>query len=230
MKFCGIDIGTTNTKAVLIDADGGLIDRASIAAQPLPVGIETVGWYEYFCDVFDYFASKGHFADSKVICSITTQSGSFILLDEKLNPVSRVYSWIENADDDTTQDMINALDTERYYHITGRPVFDDCYFITHPGRDIVEDCFGNIIGTDSVMKPIGRGLDELLSQLNITTKQHVGMEKNFSLEYFPGEPITANNIKEMDTAQAVRSYMEAIGSLVASCLRNSSLKKAAKLS
>lgn len=36
-------MGTTNTKAVLIDADGGLIDRASIAAQPPQVGIEVPG-------------------------------------------------------------------------------------------------------------------------------------------------------------------------------------------
>ena len=119
MIFCGIDIGTTNTKAILIDSEGGLLDRANITVERSDSGVETANWYEHFCGIFDYFSSKGHFADSKVICSITAQGGSFILLDEKFNPVSRAYSWTENADENTVKDMINVLGNEQYYHKTG---------------------------------------------------------------------------------------------------------------
>ena len=105
MIFCGIDIGTTNTKAVLIDSNGELIDRLGIAAGLTEAGVEVVDWYEHFCDIFDYFASKGYITGNKVICSITAQGGSFVLLDEKFDPVSRSYSWTENAD---------GLQTERF--------------------------------------------------------------------------------------------------------------------
>ena len=115
MIFCGIDIGTTNTKAVLIDSDGQLIDRANINVERSDAGVETAYWYEHFCDIFDYFSSKGHFADSTVMCSLTTQGGSFILLDQKFNPVSRTYSWTENADENTVEDMINVLGNEQFY-------------------------------------------------------------------------------------------------------------------
>jgi len=117
MIFCGIDIGTTNTKAVLIDSNDRLIDRVSIVAPQ--TDIEAVSWYEHFCGVFDYFASKNYFADNKVICSITAQGGSFVLLDEKFAPVSRAYSWTETANNDTARDMVGALGAEQYYHLTG---------------------------------------------------------------------------------------------------------------
>jgi sugar (pentulose or hexulose) kinase len=32
MVFCGIDIGTTSTKAVVLDRDGRVLDEAALAA------------------------------------------------------------------------------------------------------------------------------------------------------------------------------------------------------
>lgn len=116
MIYCGIDIGTTNTKAVLIDSGGVLIDTANISAD---FGAESVGWYESFCGIFDYFDSKGHFSDNSIVCSITTQGGSFVLLDGKFDPVSRVYSWTENAGPDSVQSLIDSFGIKQYYHITG---------------------------------------------------------------------------------------------------------------
>lgn len=367
MIFCGLDIGTTNTKAVLIDSEGGLIDRANITVERSDASVETANWYEHFCGIFDHFSSKGHFADSKVICSITAQGGSFILLDEKFNPVSRAYSWTENTDENTVKDMINVLGNEQYYHKTGwepsnwlmacklkdivskkqipentkyvatvpdfihsqiagefitditnaqitglcdfqkaswdekildwvginklylpriadnlsilfddihtkwgiisfatsshdqyaaiqaaglakdkeamigsgtawvinartnKPVFDNCNFIAHPGRDVFGGCFGNIIGTGSAMKPIGRGLDELLAKFNLTAKQLGALEKKFDRNDFPKEALSADNIKETDPARAVKRYMEATGSLVAFLLEKFQPEKGGKI-
>jgi len=367
MIFCGIDIGTTNTKAVLIDTDGELIDGICIATGPTEASIRAIKWYEHFCGVFDYFASKGHIADHKVICSITAQGGSFVLLDEKFAPVSRAYSWTENADDNTAKYMATDLDTKEYYHITGwepaswlmvcklkdlvskkqipentryiatvpdfilsqltgkfitditnaqitglcdfqkagwdektlnwvgidnsflpeieddlsilfedvqtkwgkisfatsshdqyaamhaaglqkdkemmlgtgtawvinirksKPVFDDHNFITHPGRDIFKGCFGNIIGTGSIVKPIGRGLDELLAKFKLTTKQLADMEKEFDRECFPKKPVAVNNIKETAASQAIKRYMEATGSLVTFLLEKFESEKIGKI-
>jgi len=119
MYFCGIDIGTTNTKAVLIDSDGGLIDSASIVVECSGTSIEQTNWYDQFSAIFDEFYSKGYFTDSKVICSITAQGGSFILLDEKFNPVSRSYSWTETAATDVVEGIKNIFGAKQYYRITG---------------------------------------------------------------------------------------------------------------
>ena len=367
MVFCGIDIGTTNTKAVLIDSDGILLDRVSIVEKSPQAGIETVVWHKHFCDIFDYFASKGHFSDNKVICSITTQGGSFVLLDKKFNPISRAYSWTESADDNTVRDMTDILGIKEYYHITGwepsrwamackikdlvskkhlpentryiatvsdfihsqitgkfvtditnaqitglcdfqkagwdekilnwvginnsflpkiaanlsilfddvqtqwgkisfatsshdqyaamqaaglakdkevmlgtgtawvinartsRPVFDDCNFIAHPGRDVFEGCFGNIIGTGLMTKPMGKGLDELLAKFDLTTKQLGNMEKEFDPEDFPKEAVITDNIKDTVSTRAIKRYMEASGSLVAFLLEKFQYKKGGRI-
>ena len=45
MVFCGIDIGTTNTKAVLLDSDGNFLDTISFDTRLN--GIETAErWYQ----------------------------------------------------------------------------------------------------------------------------------------------------------------------------------------
>ena len=119
MVFCGIDIGTTNIKGVLIDAEGKLVDRVSMRARSAQNDIKTSCWYKRFCDILDHFSSKGHFSDTSITCSITAQGGSFILLDEEFSPVSRAYSWTENADDTTVQDLINVFGVESYYQKTG---------------------------------------------------------------------------------------------------------------
>ena len=368
MIFCGIDIGSTNTKAILIDADGGLIDRISIAVDPARDDIEMVGWYEHFCDIFDYFDSKGYLAESKVICSITAMAGSFVLLNENFKPVSRVYNWTENSSEDTVANMINSIGTEAYYHLTGwepnswlmacklkdlvsknqlpentryiatvpdfilsqltgefvtdistaqitglcnfqktvwdekildwigiensflpkivdnlsiifddvktrwgkisfatsshdqyaaiqaaglakdkevmlgtgtawvinsrtsKPLFNDRNFIIHPGRDIFKESFGNITGIAiGSMPTIGRGLDELLSKFNLTTKQLADMEKKFNRKDFPKGPIALNSTEETVAIDAIKSYMEASGSLVAFLLEKFRSKKDGKI-
>ena len=121
MVFCGLDIGTTNTKGVVLGRDGELLDCVSIACQWQTERGEAgaVSWYEHFCQVLEYFASKGHLADEEIFCSVTAQGGSFVLLDGDFQPVSRVYSWTERVSDSVVEDLNSRLDERWYYHTTG---------------------------------------------------------------------------------------------------------------
>jgi len=112
---------------------------------------------------------------------------------------------------------------------TSKPIFDDRNFIAHPGRDISKGCFGNIIASGSIIKPIGRGLDELLAKFNLTTKQLANMEKEFDRNDFPKEALIADNIKESTASQAIKRYMEATSSLVAFLLEKFESEKSGKI-
>lgn len=360
MIYCGIDIGTTNTKGALLDPDGELIDTTNISTNQSDSDSKSIGWYDSFCSVLDYFSSKGHFSNDSIACSVTAQGGSFVLLDKKFNPVSRIYSWTEAAGANFAQSLIDSFGIKGYYHITGwqpgswlmacklkelisnkqipetarhiataadfihsqiagkfitditaaqitglcdfqksawnekivnwagidssflpriandlsilcdnvqtkwgkvsfttsshdqyaamqaaglkkdteamlatgtawvinarnsQPAFDDNSFMTHPGRDLFADCFGNIIiAASDLSMPIGKGLDDLLARLDIDTQKLAQMEKDFGPDQIPAEAIDTDLLNKEAAIQnypaslATRRYMEATASLVA---------------
>jgi len=115
MVFCGLDIGTSHTKAVILDRDGFLLDTLR-----LPAGTET-DWYEHFCRVLDHFSCKGHFVGKEIVCSVTGQGGSFVLLDDRYQPVSEPHSWTDVAEETAVRDMIDTLGMRNVYQQTGWP-------------------------------------------------------------------------------------------------------------
>ncbi len=117
MVFCGVDIGTTSTKAVALAPDGLVLDEMSLPA-PATSGVY---WYEHFRRVMDTFASKGRFAGEEIVCSVTGQGGSFVLTDESFGPVGAACSWTELAEETVVRDMIDTFGESGYYHLTGWP-------------------------------------------------------------------------------------------------------------
>jgi len=115
MVFCGLDIGTTHTKAVLLDRDGLLLDTLGLSA-----GTKT-DWYGDFCRVLDFFSSQGHFVDKEIVCSVTGQGGSFVFLDDQYQPVSEPHCWTDLAEEAVVRDMIDTLGVRDVYQQTGWP-------------------------------------------------------------------------------------------------------------
>ncbi len=115
--FCGIDFGTTNTKAVLVDSAGHLLDSVSMATCPA----RKPDFYGLFGKVMGSFGSSHGLSDAKVVCSITAQGGSFALLDENFKPVSRLYSWTENSEIPAVKSLMETFGKETYYRLTGWP-------------------------------------------------------------------------------------------------------------
>jgi len=117
MVFCGIDIGTTSTKAAVLDCDGRVIDETTLAA---PATGEAY-WHEHFCQVLDLFASRGRFRGEEIVCSVTGQGGSFVLTDEAFHPVGGACSWTELADEAIVRDMADTFGKSGFYRLTGWP-------------------------------------------------------------------------------------------------------------
>ena len=119
MVFCGVDIGTTSTKAVVLDRDGQVLEDIALTA---PTRDENeVHWYEHFGRVMDHFASRGRFRDNEIVCSVTGQGGSFVLVDSRYRPVSAVCRWSELADQTVVRDLIDTFGETAYYRTTGWP-------------------------------------------------------------------------------------------------------------
>ncbi len=119
MIFCGVDIGTTSTKAVIVDREGQVLDDV---AFPAPAGGETpVYWYQHFCHVMEHFAAQGRSRGEEIACSVTGQGGSFVLLDDSHQPVSTACSWTALAPEDVVRSLIDIFGETAYYHLTGWP-------------------------------------------------------------------------------------------------------------
>jgi sugar (pentulose or hexulose) kinase len=117
MIFCGIDIGTTSTKAVVLDRDGEVLDETVLGA---PTTGEAY-WYEHFCQALDFFASRGRFRGEDIACSVTGQGGSFVFTDESFHPVGGACSWTELADEAIVRDMVDIFGESGFYRLTGWP-------------------------------------------------------------------------------------------------------------
>jgi sugar (pentulose or hexulose) kinase len=117
MIFCGIDIGTTSTKAVALDRDGRVLDETAL---PAPATAETY-WHEHFRRVLDIFSSGGRLRGEEIVCSVTGQGGSFVLTDERCRAVGGACRWTELADEPIVRDLVDTFGASEYYHLTGWP-------------------------------------------------------------------------------------------------------------
>lgn len=121
MVFCGIDIGTTSTKAIALDGDGQVIDKVTVSASGGPRDTAGVYWHDHFSRALDFFAAKSPFRSDEIICSVTGQGGSFVLTDDRCRPLGGACSWTVLADDAVVQDLADAFGQTAYYHLTGWP-------------------------------------------------------------------------------------------------------------
>jgi len=116
MVFCGIDIGTTNTKTVLVSLEGLLLDSAVFPAPESNVPKTLVDRFEA---CLDYFKFRGHFFGQDIVCSITAQGGTFVLLNPDLEPVSDIHNWTTLAEETTVAQMRKLIDPLWFYRTTG---------------------------------------------------------------------------------------------------------------
>jgi sugar (pentulose or hexulose) kinase len=119
MLFCGIDIGTTNTKALLVDGNGLIINRMVIGQRQRPDmhRIDAQVWYQQFCNVMDNFCP--HFLNETVYVSLTTQGASFALLDKDFKAVAPAWVWTGHAASETVKLLELTFNANEYYAITG---------------------------------------------------------------------------------------------------------------
>jgi sugar (pentulose or hexulose) kinase len=121
MLFLGIDIGTTNVKAVILDDELNVQDRFRLPFRYGKNRDETDArqWYENVCAAIEYFASRGFLADDEVFASLSTQGGSFTLLDRELTPLTPGYVWTGRASAESLARLAQQFSPRALYRVTG---------------------------------------------------------------------------------------------------------------
>jgi sugar (pentulose or hexulose) kinase len=118
MHYCGIDIGTTNTKAVLVSEDGQIIKRLSYSYLPDHDihRFDVRQWYKIFCDILVKFWSD---AGENLIVALATQGASFVLLDDAMQPVDNGWLWTGQSTPDSVAELSRDFGDVKYYRATG---------------------------------------------------------------------------------------------------------------
>ncbi len=121
MLFCGVDIGTTNTKAVLADKDFNLISTVNIplAKEHLSGRVNADVWLNQFYEPIKYFKQKGFIRNEKLICGLSVQGGSFVCLDKYNMPMDMGFSWTETADSKHVVELLQVIGKEEFYKKVG---------------------------------------------------------------------------------------------------------------
>lgn len=115
--FCGIDLGTTNSKGIVLDEKGNIL---SIITMRNPSDTKKVFWYDYFEMIMDQINSEGIFESNEIYCSVTSQGGSFVLIDDNNKPVSQMNLWTDIVTgQENAEKYIEEHGSEEFYRITG---------------------------------------------------------------------------------------------------------------
>ena len=126
MVYCGIDIGTSNVKAIVLADDGGVLAVGAFSNSSLPAGGEQAKsykggdcWYRQFCRVMDYFHGQGVFEGQKVVCCVACQGGSFILIDDEMNTLGQISLWTSGSGQSQADKYLKHYSGEDFYRLTG---------------------------------------------------------------------------------------------------------------
>jgi xylulokinase len=126
--FVGIDAGTTGSKVALFDARGNEVGRGYCeypCIHPHP------GWVEQdveevwrgICRASIAARVAANVADDAIrSLGFSSQRGSFILLDEREQPLAPAVLWNDSRAKDMEQVLMQRIAPERYRQITGMPL------------------------------------------------------------------------------------------------------------
>ena len=126
MLFCGLDIGTTNVKAVLIDDQGKLLAKTFLDATP-SAGTKkpNSGNWNALCESsLDRLLEQITPTTADIYCSVTTQGGSFLILNHDFRPISPQFLWVDRADPPMAHKLTHTLGKQNFYQLTGWPSND----------------------------------------------------------------------------------------------------------
>lgn len=125
----GIDIGTTGSKAMVVDLKGNILGsgyREYTLNYPHPNWVE-VG--AHFLMDLTFEAVKEAVEKSGVdkneidAVSFSVNRSSFCLLDENLEPIDdKFYVWLDSRSESVMEEMARKIDPDRRAELTGMPM------------------------------------------------------------------------------------------------------------
>lgn len=126
--LCGIDNGTTGTKAMVFDLNGNLIGedyREYICEYPKPGWVDQDGemLFTSSCAALKSAIAKSG-VDPKDIAAmgLSTQRCTMIPVDENCRPLRKAISWQDNRSNAECDWIRENIGAEKYFDITGLPI------------------------------------------------------------------------------------------------------------
>ena len=126
-KFCvlGIDLGTTNIKAIVVNSHGDVAgyarqavayDRPALTICELPA--------DRFCGtvgkvIFKAIKAAGITSDEIAAVGYASQANSFLLLDESGTPLTPIISWQDGRVDAVPEAITELWRNTRFVDVTG---------------------------------------------------------------------------------------------------------------
>lgn len=125
----GIDIGTTGTKAMVIDLDGNVLSsgyREYPLNYPKPNYVE-VNANRLMDMVYDSVRdaiNNGGIKNTQITAiSFSVQRATFAMLDKELKPINDLfYVWLDNRAESIMDEIYAAMDRDYMFSITGMPI------------------------------------------------------------------------------------------------------------
>lgn len=120
-KIIGLDIGTTNIKGEIYNADGSLIDSLS---YPYNIFFYKNGrveqyaedWLETTLKILNYLFEK--YKGIKAV-GMSTQGGTIVPVDKKINPLRKAITWMDARAGDQKDFILKKISLDKIYKITG---------------------------------------------------------------------------------------------------------------
>jgi sugar (pentulose or hexulose) kinase len=121
MFYCGLDFGTTNTKAVLFDEQMMPCRSVSlsIGSKESSDWLSAEIWLDQLYEILEYFQKSDVLKGEKIVLSIAAQGGSFVIINKHNQPISPAYLWTGKSSQAAVSQLMNTFDKGDYYRKTG---------------------------------------------------------------------------------------------------------------
>lgn len=127
VKFLGLDIGTTGSRAVVIDADGKL--AASATAEHEPFASPEIGWAEQrpedwwraSCDAIRKVLGSGVKADEIGAISFSGQMHGSVLLDDRDEVLRPALLWCDQRTANQVDEITKVVGATRLIELVSNP-------------------------------------------------------------------------------------------------------------
>jgi xylulokinase len=126
--LCGIDNGTTGTKAMVFDLEGNLIGedyREYICEYPKPSWVDQDAemLFTSSCAALKSAIAKSGIDPRDIAAmGLSTQRCTMVPVDENCRPLRKAISWQDNRSNAECDWIRETIGAERYFEITGLPI------------------------------------------------------------------------------------------------------------
>ena len=120
----GIDVGTTGTKALLLNEKGEILHRAYesyglINPGPDQTEQDPMDWYRAVASVVGSCSHAAGDSSRIAAVSVSAQGGTVVLCDRAGNPLRNAISWLDRRAKAESEELCSAKEKDYYYLHTG---------------------------------------------------------------------------------------------------------------